>query len=279
MPWGVFRTRHGLPRGGRFRYATLVSGELWLEIGSAFLQILDILAPRNALELIHHLRVICPYKLRAAHALHVEERQLCTLDAAGQSIVTGGHLFGTGEDRTGLFGEALGEERRVHWVANPAWRRRHLRGVLGSHPLQQRLVFLQRRGRLAEVTLNEIERQRLFIPREVPAELGGYPRLELVALSRSLITALKHDAFRVVLNPKTDVGHHDIQVRHRSQVMAEVDVVVPNVDSVVDGAPSADQLGGVALFGWCEGGRPCPHHIVAQPDRHVLARAHGRSEE
>src|ERR1035441_9915656 len=95
MPWCVFRTRHGLPRGVRFRNATLVSSELWFEVGSAFLQVLDLLEPRKVNEPIHHLRVVCPDKLRAAHALHVEKRQLCALDAAGQSIVTGGPFFGT----------------------------------------------------------------------------------------------------------------------------------------------------------------------------------------
>src|ERR1035441_8216655 len=107
-----FLGRHRLPGSGRFGDATLVSSKFRFEIGSTFLQILDLLAPRDALEAIHHLRVVCSHKFRSPHAFYVEERQLGAFDAAGQSVVTGGQLFGTREDRGGLGGEFLGGETR-----------------------------------------------------------------------------------------------------------------------------------------------------------------------
>ena len=269
------RAASPLLRGGGFRNAALVSGQLGLEIGSAFLQVLDLLAPGDAFELSHHLRIAVSDELRAAHAFHVEDRQFRALHAPRQLVVAPGQFLGPGKDLRRLRHEVLGEERRVHRVADAARRRGHLLRVLGSHLLQQRLVFLQRRRGLAVVALDEILRQRLLIPGGVPQQLGGHPALELVPLGRPLVAALEHHALGVVLDPEADVGRHDIQVRHRRQVMAEVDVVVPDVDAVVDGAPGADELGRIALLGRRERMRPGAHRVVAQPDGHVLARAGG----
>ena len=92
---------------------------------------------------------------------------------------------------------------------------------------------------------------------------------------RLRLSTLEHHAFGVVLNPEADIGGHHIQVRHGSQVVAEVDIVVPDIDAVMDGAPGADQLGRIALFSRLERVRPRSHRVVAQPDRHILARARG----
>ena len=90
--WKTLQDSAKLPAAGRlqqlrFGYAVPVSGQLGLEIGSAFLQKLDLLAPRNALESVHHLSVFVSDELRAAHALHVEKWQLGAFNTAGQGVV------------------------------------------------------------------------------------------------------------------------------------------------------------------------------------------------
>ena len=90
--WKTLQDSAKLPVAGRhqqlrFGNAVLVSGQLGLEIGSAFLQELDLLAPRDALEPVHNLRVACPNKFRPARALHVEKWQLGAFNTAGQGVV------------------------------------------------------------------------------------------------------------------------------------------------------------------------------------------------
>ena len=60
----------------RFRDLALVSGQLGFEVGPAFLEELDLLAPRDAFKIAHHLRVISSDKAGAAHAFYIEDRQL-----------------------------------------------------------------------------------------------------------------------------------------------------------------------------------------------------------
>ena len=90
--WKTLQDSAKLPVAGRhqqlrFGNAALVSGQLGLEIGSAFLQELALLAPRNALESVHHLSVFVSDELRAAHALDVEQWQFSPLHTPHQLVV------------------------------------------------------------------------------------------------------------------------------------------------------------------------------------------------
>ena len=77
-------------------------------------------SPGDPLELADDLRVIVPDELGAADALHVEDRQLRPLHAAGQRFVALRPVPSPSRKFRRLRHEFLGEERRVHRVADPA---------------------------------------------------------------------------------------------------------------------------------------------------------------